>query len=329
MQRFDKPAITAEDQLRLLIDRGLTVQDPERALSFLQAVSFFRLTPYMRPFQVPSADHQFRDGARFLSLSRLYDFDRRLRLLVMDAIERIEVGVRAHICNYMGPKYGAHWYLKRELFSRSYDYDRLIQNIENKQERAAKDYRKECSRVDKIKGLDATAKSQIKQSRMQESYARHYQMTYEEPPLMPGWAMIEELTFGELSHLYKGLQRDLDKKTIAKQLGVNMPLLISWLHALTAIRNVCAHHSRLWNRELGIKPAHPKDSNLSWPVYLRNDKLHTRVGVLLAIMQFFMKRLAPHASWSKRLVELFAYFPEVDLRPMGLQLGWEKDPFWS
>ena len=103
-QHFHKPAITVAEQLALLKARGLLIQDEARAALFLEAVSFFRLTPYMRPFQiVDNAAHAFLAGTGFRQISRLYDFDRRLRLLVMDAIERVEVASRASISNHMGP----------------------------------------------------------------------------------------------------------------------------------------------------------------------------------------------------------------------------------
>lgn len=92
MKPFQKPAIDIPAQLALLKQRGLSIQDEAKAHCFLEAVSFFRLTPYMRPFQIPEdADHAFKAGTRLRDLTRLYDFDRRLRLLVIDAIERIEV----------------------------------------------------------------------------------------------------------------------------------------------------------------------------------------------------------------------------------------------
>ena len=105
MRTFSKPAIDVRAQLELLKHRGLNVQDEVHAESFLQSVSFFRLSPYMRPFQQPEdIDHRFRDGSQFRQLTRLYDFDRRLRLLTMDAIERVEIASRAVISNHMGAR---------------------------------------------------------------------------------------------------------------------------------------------------------------------------------------------------------------------------------
>ena len=104
---------------------------------------------------------------------------------------------------------------------------------------------------------DEAYKNRLKLKRQQESYARHYTLTYNDPELMPSWAMLEELSLGELSHLFKGLAKDKDKKMIAGGFDLFAPLLESWLHTLTVIRNICAHHARLWNRQLGIKPAYP------------------------------------------------------------------------
>jgi len=330
MNIFTKPAITVLQQIELLKDRGLSIQNEPRAALFLEAVSFFRLTPYMRPFQqYGDNQHRFKTNASFRQISQLYDFDRRLRLLVMDAIERIEVAIRAHISNHMGPKYGAHWYLDKDLFKTKYNYERLIDRVNEKQNNARQNYYKECARIDKAKQTEDSHKTELKLRRSQESYARHYPLTYNDPLYMPGWAILEELTLGELSHLYKGLAKDVDKKSIAKPLNVAAPLLESWLHTLTMIRNICAHHSRLWNRELGIKPEHPKNSQLIWPNYLQRHSPHTRISVVLAILHHFMQQVSPNSRWNYHLSELFEAFNEISLSAMGLTENWLEDKFWT
>lgn len=330
MRQFSKPAITVSEQLILLKARGLQIHDEARATLFLEAVSFFRLTPYMRPFQVPDdADHRFREGTGFRQLSRLYDFDRRLRLLVIDAVERIEVAARAAISNHMGPTYGAHWYLDKQLFKSRYDHDRLLKSIESTQRSALKDYQREATRIEKLTQADQQRKKQLLKRRAQESYARHYALNYDEPSLMPGWAMLEELTLGELSHLYKGLAKDIDRKIIGRRFNVPAPLLESWLHTLTSVRNICAHHSRLWNRELGIKPEIPKQRSFSWPGYLRRGTSHTRISVVLAALQYLMQHVSPHTRWHERLAELLQEFPEIPHEAMGMPENWQFDRFWD
>ena len=325
MSSFSKPAIDIEQQLELLKQRGLLIHDETRALCFLQAVSFFRLTPYMRPFQSSyDAGHHFRPGTGFRELARLYDFDRRLRLLVMDAIERVEVASRAVISNHMGPQYGAHWYLDPHLFKQSYRHETLLSAIQRKQYEALRAYTRECERIDAL-SLPDERKAQLKLSRTKESYARHYQHTYDDPELMPGWAALEELTLGELSHLFAGLKRDADKKSIAHRLGLPAPLLQSWLHCLTVIRNICAHHARLWNREPGIKPELPRTTSFLWP---RAIGLHGRLYTVLSILNHFMRQVSPHTSWDRRLAELLNEFPEISQPAMGFPPDWRADPFW-
>lgn len=151
MRAFHKPVIDITAQIELLKQRGLHIQDETRARYFLQAVSFFRLTPYMRTFQhAEHQDHPFRDGAGFRDLTTLYDFDRRLRLLSMDAIERVEVAVRSMISNHMGTNHGGHWYVDAGLFQHTYDHDRLLETIRTKQNTAKRDYEKECQRIDRL-----------------------------------------------------------------------------------------------------------------------------------------------------------------------------------
>jgi len=329
MNKFTKPAITVSQQIQLLKDRGLEIRDESRTVLFLEAVSFFRLSPYMRPFQQTGDNqHGFKADVGFRQISQLYDFDRRLRLLVMDAIERVEVATRAHISNHMGPKYGAHWYLDKELFKTKYNYQRLITRVTDKQNNAKKDYDKECARIDRAKQMDDSHKTILKQRRAQESYTRHYPLTYSDPLYMPGWALLEELTLGELSHLYKGLAKDADKKAIARLFNIAAPLLESWLHTLTTIRNICAHHGRLWNRELGIKPEQPKSRNLTWPEYLKRNSPHTRIAVVLAILHHLMQQVSPQSLWHQRLSELVNEFKEIPLASMGLPENWQKDEFW-
>lgn len=329
MKLFSKPAIDIPAQLALLKQRGLTIQDEGKAHCFLEAVSFFRLTPYMRPFQLSDdAEHGFRPGTRLKELTRLYDFDRRLRLLVIDSIERIEVAARAAISNHMGPQHGAHWYLETRFFQRDYRHRTLLDSIRSKQDKARQDHVRECQRIDTSQSADAR-KVQLKNLRAKESYARHYALTYNAPDLMPAWAAMEEITLGELSHLFKGLARDADKKAIARRMALPGPLLQSWLHTLTTIRNICAHHARLWNRELGIRPELPKTVNFLWPQHLQSPGQHARMFTVLCILNLLMRRVSPHTSWDKRLHELLGEFTEINLAAMGFPTNWQNDPFWQ
>ena len=341
MTTFMKPAVGVEQQLDILQQRGLFVRQPERAKRFLEVVSFFRLSIYMRPFQVPgNHDHLFKAGAEFKQIVDLYAFDRELRLLVIDAIERVEVAVRASLNNYMSCQYqrdiahsGSHWYLDRNLFKQGYDHQRLIRDLENKQAKEAKEAAQLIRDIDKINRSHAT--NDIKQQRIsqrtKENYPRFYQQNYQIPALMPGWAMTEELTLGSLSHLYQGLKKDADRKAIARRFATPHEVLASWLHTLNFVRNCCAHHSRLWNRELSVQPKIPRDALWELPERLAGSQVQPRrrIYVVLLLLAQLMRQVSPDSQWHNKVKTLMLLHPSVPLFSMGFPDDWQSHVFWS
>jgi len=338
MTSFTKPAVTVGQQLAILEQRGLSVRQPERAKCFLEVVSFFRLSIYMRPFQVPgNDDHLFKSGIEFKQIVDLYAFDRELRLLIIDAIERVEVAVRASLNNHMSCKYqsdtahsGSHWYLNRHLFKRDYDHQRLIGDLKEKQTKEASQLRRD---IDKINSSHATAeiKRQRIAQRAKENYARFYQKNYHTPVLMPGWAMTEELTMGSLSHIYQGLIKDADRKAIARRFDTPHEVLASWLHTLNFVRNCCAHHSRLWNRELSVQPKIPRGELWKLPERLTGSQIQPqrRIYVVLLLLAHLMRQVSPDSQWHNRVKELIASHSAIPLFPMGFPEDWQSHIFWS
>ncbi|TSD54296.1 Abi family protein [Aeromicrobium piscarium] len=233
---YRKPALSHEEQIRQWRRRGLKLPDEDRAARYLRHIGYYRLSPYTIPFQIQGTDHRFREGARFDDVLDLYVFDRKLRLLVLDALERVEVAVRASITDHMAVNRGGpHWYTDAELFSGSAQHRELMRMI-----------RETCERqlVEKPESSTGTL--------FHRSALEHYLTTYGAPELPPSWLMIETLTIGQLSRLYRNLKNRSDRTAIAEVLGLTDPLLGSWLRAYVRVRNICAHHERLWNAGLGV-----------------------------------------------------------------------------
>ena len=326
MTDFTKPALTIDEQIQLLIKRNLTIRNQDKAARYLEVISFFRLSAYMRPFQIKGdINHSFRPGTEFRQIVDLYAFDRELRLMVMDATERVEVAARSTICNHMGPKYGAHWYLDRELFRRDYDHSRLIRDLEEKRNNEQRALSRDIRRIESSHLDEAQKQSRI-ESRQNENYLRFYSCQYDRPELPPGWAVVEELSIGALSHLYKGMARDNDKKVIARRFGLSHQVLESWLHTLTFIRNCCAHHSRLWNRELSISPKLPKKGG--WPDI--DDSMPStqilptrRVFVIILMLDCLLKQVSPDSLWLNRFHEFLGRYPDTKLYMMGFPENWK------
>jgi len=94
-QHYDKPALNENDLIERYIERGLIITDRNRAARYLRHIGYYRLSPYTIPFQADRTTHSFRPDTTFDDIFSIHVFDRQLRLLTMDALERVEVAVRS------------------------------------------------------------------------------------------------------------------------------------------------------------------------------------------------------------------------------------------
>lgn len=322
MTDFTKPALTPAQQLALLEERGLEVNDHERAQRLLEVNTLFRLSPYMRPFQYSDdAGHRFRPGSGLADILHVYRFDSQLRQLMMVAIERIEVAIRACISNIMAPQYGSHWHVERAAFNKGYDYARLLDELGKTLREERKKFAKEAGQINKSQASEEIKQQRI-ENRKRDNYSRYYALTYNEPAMLPCWAAMEELSLGSISHLYQGIARDKDRKRIARRFELPQSVLQSWLHTLTFVRNICAHHARLWNRELGIPPA--------WPGHLDNlsghagQRLPRRIFTVVMMLSYMMQQISPDTRWPARVQTLVETHPDIPREPMGFSGGWQQ-----
>lgn len=328
MRRFDKPALSVPEQLELLKSRGLTILNETRARQFLEVVTLFRLSPYMRPFQLPNdPEHHFRPGSTLREIVNIYRLDGAMRHLVMDAIERVEVAMRACISNHMATAYGAHWFLDSTNFKAGYAHARLLDELTRQLDEEQKQFAKEQDRINQSR-IDPTIKVKRIEGRKRDNYARYYGATYDTPALPPSWAMLEMLSFGQLSQLYKGIARDADRKAIARRVELPQDVLESWLHTLTFVRNICAHHSRLWNRELAVPPRLPAVQEWIIPKTSGRPAPERRLFVVLSMLIYLMQRASPESAWRERLLKELVNVPITSLIAMGFPEKWQDMALW-
>jgi abortive infection bacteriophage resistance protein len=226
---YQKPALTIPQQIAQLQSRGLLVDDPVEAANVLSEVSYYRLSGYWWPLQSDQAMHVFKPGARFQQAVDLYQFDRELRLLVFDIIERLEIGLRTRMIYEMSLGHGAWWLEDETLFSNPFYFSENLKKV-----------REEVMRS-------------------KEVFIKDHRARYSSDHRLPSaWKTLEVVSFGQLSKIYGNLnhRQAPAKDKIASDLGVaNHTYLHSWLQSISDVRNICAHHARLWNRHL---PAVPK-----------------------------------------------------------------------
>lgn len=163
------------------------------------------------------------------------------------------------------------------------------------------------------------------------SALEHYVTTYGSPALPPSWLMVETLTIGQLASVYRNLRERRDRTAVAASVGVTAPVLASWLTTYVRVRNICAHHGRLWNVGLGVTPAIPVSPTISWP---QTDNAvpevsRKRLYPVLVSLQSVLDAVSPHSSWGRRLHDLLHRRPIMNLSGMGVPPSWASDPFWN
>ncbi len=312
---FDKPPLRLPDLAARLAARGLVIPDADRAARYLQHIGYYRISPYTIPLQRGGPDHLFRVGATFDDILDLYAFDRALRLLVMDALERVEVAVRAAVTDHMSVTHSdPHWYMDPAHFGDAGRHARLVELV-----------RRTCE--ERLSGKPEHDEDAL----VHRSALEHYLMTYGSPELPPSWLMVETLTIGQLSTTIANLRRRSDKTKIAGSIGLTAPVLESWLRTYVRVRNVCAHHGRLWNVGLGVYPAIPTSAQIPWLSKTDSlpDRSMRRLYPVLVSLQAVLDTVSPRSSWAQRLHDLLRTRPMEHLVGMGVPLGWADDAFWS
>ena len=301
--KFDKPALSIAEQLDLLRVRGLAVPDLEKAAHYLKYIGYYRLSGYALPLTFKNnptkPSHNFKPGTSFDDILNLYMFDRELRLLVMDAIERIEVAFRTCFSNCMCQKAGPHWYMSPSHFVNKLAHEDLAKKI--------------------IERTGFSIERDPLDGKGKEVFLKHYFVKYTEPKLPPAWMVVEVLPISVLSRAFENIQLREDRKRISMEFELNPEVLESWMHAVSYVRNLCAHHSRLWNREFTIRPLISKEIK---PLIPDNNRFFAQAVVI----NYLLKKASPQTKWWERFCKLVSEHPFVDPSALGAPAEWCLNP---
>jgi len=296
--KFTKPALSYERQLALLKERGLIVERDQEALTCLKRVSYYRLSGYFLPFK-DTKDH-FRDGTTLDQVIALYEFDTKLRIIFLQAIERVEVAFRtaityelAHACGpfaHTNQNIYSSWFLKSMSIGKPSGFEELMTNLAKEEKRA------------------------------KEQFAKNYRAKYTSEQHLPIWMATELMSFGTLSMMFSGL-RSATKTKIAAHYKLPETPFKNWIHVLATIRNCCAHHSRLWNRQLGVKAVIPHRWKYTVP-------FADRIYCVAVMLQHLLEVIVIQSTWREGFIGLFDQHPEIDTTSMGFPANWRDLPPW-
>lgn len=163
--------------------------------------------------------------------------------------------------------------------------------------------------------------------RSKEEFVQRFRRKYTNEPRLPLWMAAEVMTFGQLFTFFRFLHR-IEKKQLAQTFDLYPPVLESWLHTLNFTRNACAHHARLWNRAIPIRPKLPKSHHHpGWhnPVKINNQ----RVFAIMTILKYLLSYIAPQTDWGERLLNLLYEYDEIPIRQMGFPEKWQESTLWQ
>lgn len=306
IRAYSKSPQSYQALLNKFKSRNLAVSDEYLAVSHLKHIGYYRLVGYGLPLEIKGSENQrtrrFPDGLSFETLVLIYNVDRDIRTLLLGAIERIEVSIRNTINHELACKYhSAHWYMDAGLFSENKDFSHS-------------DFLRQ------IKSHTAhSATSGSEREKKREVFIQHYFNQYDTPEYPPCWMVAEILPLGAWSIVFQHLKHSKDRKIISREFDLSPITLQSWLHALTYLRNLCAHHARLFGRKLVITPNKDKQLPLLGENYLYN---------FVCVIHQLLNVISTDANWIDDLNDIFEQLPANYLEHYGFSESWLENPFW-
>lgn len=312
--KYLKPHLSISDQADQLIKRGLIAKKSDLE-NRLTDVSYYRLSSYWYPFrrQNPAGGSvPLDDLCSNTSLDLIWDhyiFDRQLRFLIMDAIERIEVSVKTRLVYSLTKTDGAFGYISPAIFDKQFmnKHSKWIARV------------REC--VDRVKTMSPCIKH----------FFKKYGDNHTDPPM---WIAAEAFDYGTMSRLFSYARRGIRQKVV-NELGIPAPVLNSWLVCLNVVRNSCAHHEYIWCRAWINKPIIPRHNSL-WKSSISDSPSPSTfyrdgTGTVLVMCRHLLRIIAPTSEWHQRVEVLFNRFigKGIDYSKIGLPVNWLQHDLWK
>ncbi len=280
----EKIPATVDEQIAILRKRGCVIKDENFARETLRYINYYRISNYFEPFSI--SKHKYEEGTTFEKIMQIYEMDRKLRSVLIAALEEIEIALRASVSNYHALKYGALGYLNPNTFDRSHNHQSFI------------------SRVNHL--IDCGE---------ERAFVRHYNSKY--GGKFPLWVVMELFSFGTLAFFYKDMHTT-DKKTLANEFyGCSPSEMDNWIFCLNELRNYCAHYNRLYGNHFPVLPKTPKN----FEPELKDDVF----GYLIVMKQLYHNHENWNERVVKPISRMLKKNSQViRLSDIGFPDGWEK-----
>ena len=299
---YQKPALSIKQQIQQLKERGLEITEADNAEHHFAHISYYRLSGYWWPMQADKENHLFKPNSRFSDVMALYNFDKELRLLLFAVIEKIEISLRTKLIYHLSHEFDPWWFQNTSLFINTKELIKTLATLDEEVERS--------------KDIFIQA---------------HKKKHKDDLRFPPAWKTLELTSFGNLSKLYGNLKPTVKSKdTIAEEFGtVNHTYLPSWLQSLAQIRNYCAHHSRLWNKNLPGRPKLLNKPPNAWITDIPKEHEYSMLYIHLCCMKYLLNTIDAENLFTQKLSDLLKAYPNVDANALGLKPNWQNEPLWQ
>lgn len=285
---YNRLPVDVDQQLNILQSRGMFISDYASAKKFLEQTYFHRFVSYAVPFLIKGDRRNYQPHTKFADVVAIYHFDSKLRLLILDAIERIEISLRAQFIG-LSWKYGPHFYMEHKFFS---DHKLLNESIER-------------------------VEYQLKSSN--DLFVNEYYEHYVAPNLPPIWVAMEVITIGQLNKWIANLKNYDDRQTIASHYKIPHNALQIILDNLTIVRNFAAHHTRIWNRHFNFTGLENSSHALINHAFCSDGKIYS----LLLSVGFLLKNIYGLNEYISNLEQLISKY-RIDTKLMGFPENWQQ-----
>ena len=297
MAYYSKSYSSPNQLVALLQSRGLQIANVAKAENYLLHIGYYRFSAYLYPLlDMPKEEHVFKPSATFNQALDMYRFDRQLRLLMFNQIEKIEIAVRSAIVNIASRETGNPFWMTDSV----YFYDSNV--------------------FAKTKQLIDT---ELAKSR--EDFIEHFRSTYSNP-YPPSWMLAEILPLGVLTKIYNNIKSNQIRKKIAQEFFLGVPVFNSWMTIITVARNNCGHHARVWNRTFALSVLTMRRMTRPWVTIPVNQK---KAYFSLCIIKYFLDIISPNNDMKAKIKALLLEYPIIDIAAMGFPRGWESEALWQ
>ncbi len=297
---FSKPPRTPEYLAHKLIKNGLQGISEQELAKIFQSINYYKLRGYTYPYQDNSiADAPFLPNVKWSYIWNDYILDSKLRTLLFSSISFIETALKTRMTLVSLTK-GILWYKDNHLFRSQKNFSSDLAFLQSDWDRAS------------------------------EEFKNHYINTYPESPEPPAWMIFETSSFGPISKFFKNMKPQLsEKESICNYFGfakTDADKLANWFQTINIVRNICAHHGRLYSRQLTTAPHFLTPIKGKWVSRWQNPN---RIYSAICIIQNFLDICYEDNSFSKDLKELMKLARSEQLPSMGFPSNWESEPLFN